>query len=150
VQSSHAPTGTTSGPKGQPANPAQLHLFLGIGLVVTAGALGVTRYLTSGLAPEPVTLMTYILSGVSAAMAVTALMVLKRQVPERRPGQPAAQYWADQKNAGPAMLFWFILEGSGIVASVAYFLEGSPIAVALVAFAIGAFWLNGPRAFDQE
>lgn len=131
-------------------NPAQLHLFLGIGLVVTAGALGVTRYLTSGLTAEPVTLITYILSGVSAAMGVTAMMLLKRQVPERRPGQTAAQYWVDQKNAGPAMLFWFILEGSGIVASVAYFLEGSPIAVALVAFAIAAFWLNGPRTFDRE
>jgi len=34
------------------ANTAQLHLFLGIGLVVTAAALGVTRYLTSGLAPR--------------------------------------------------------------------------------------------------
>ena len=131
-------------------NPAQLHLFLGIGLVVTAGALGMTRYLTSGLAAEPVTLITYILSGVSATMGVTAVMVLKRQVPEPRPGQTAARYWADQKNAGPAMLFWFILEGAGIVASVAYFLEGSPIAGALALAVVAAFWLNGPRTFDRE
>lgn len=131
-------------------NPSQLHLFLGIGLVVTAGALGVTRYLTSGLAPNPVTLITYIMAGVSVAMASVALLFLKRQVPERRTGQTAAQYWADQKVSGPAMLFWFILEGSGIVASVTYFLEGSPIAVALVAFSMAAFWLNGPRAFDRE
>ena len=150
MQSSHAPTGTTSGRKGEQANPAQLHLFLGIGLVVTAGALGVTRYMTSALAPDPTTLITYILAGVSAAMAGVALLCLKAQVPERRSGQTAAQYWADQKVAGAANLFWFILEGAGIVASVAYFLEGSPIAVMLALFCITAFWMNGPRAFDKE
>ena len=131
-------------------NPAQLHLFLGIGLVVTAGALGITRYLTSGLTPDPVTLITYVMAGVSATMGVTAVMALKRQVPERRPGQTAVQYWADQKNAGPAMLFWFILEGAGIVASVAWFLEGSPIAALLALFVIAAFWMNGPSAFAED
>ena len=150
MQSSHAPTGTTSERKGQQANPAPLHLFLGIGLILTVGALAVTRYLTSGLTPDPITLITYILGGVSGAMAVTALMVLKGQVPERRPGQTSAIYWADQKVAGAANLFWFILEGSGVVAAVAYFLEGSPIALVLALFCIAAFWMNGPRVFDKE
>ena len=58
------------------ANPAQLHLFLGIGLVVTAAALGVTRYLTSGLAPDPASLITFIMAGVSVSMAGAALMFL--------------------------------------------------------------------------
>ena len=149
MQSSHAPTGTTSGQRGQ-ANSAQLHLFLGIGLIVTAGALGVTRYLTSGLTPDPTTLMSYILAGVSAAMAGTALLFLKGQVPERRSGQTSALYWAGQKVTGADSVFWFILEGSGIVAAVAYFLEGSPIAVALALFCIAAFWMNGPGVFDKE
>ena len=132
------------------ANSAQLHMFLGIGLVFTAGALAVTRYLTSGLAADPTTLITYMLAGVSAAMAGAALLLLKARVPERRSGQTAAQYWADQKTAGAANLFWFILEGSGIVASVAYFLEGSPIPAALALGIIAAFWMNGPRTFDNE
>ena len=140
----------SSGTRPPQAIPAQLHLFLGIGLVFTAGALAVTRYLTSGLTPDPTTLITYLLAGVSAAMAGAALLFLKAQVPERRSGQTAAQYWAEQKVAGAANVFWFILEGSGIVASVAYFLEGSPITVALAAFCIAAFWMNGPRAFDKE
>ena len=132
------------------ANHALLHRFLGIGLVVTAAALGVTRYLTTGLTPDPYTLLTYLLAGVSAAMAGAALMFLKGQVPERRAGQMSAQYWADPKVAGPAMLFWFILEGAGVVASVAYFLEGSPSSAVLALVVIVAFWMNGPRAFDKE
>ena len=132
------------------ANPALLHRVLGIGLVVTAAALGVTRYLTSGLTPDPTSLITFILAGVGGAMAVAALMFLKGQVPERRPGQTSAMYWADQKVAGPAMMFWFILEGAGVVASVAYFLEGSSIPAVLAMFVIAAFWMNGPRAFDKE
>ena len=139
-----------TGTQSPQANPALLHRFLGIGLVVTVAALGVTRYLTSGLTPDPVTLLTYVLAGVSAAMAIAALMFLKGQVPERRPGQTSEVYWADQKVAGPAMMFWFILEGAGVVASVAYFLEGSPIPAVLAAFVIVAFLMNGPRAFDKE
>jgi len=143
------PVAGTGAPPRQ-SNPAQLHLFLGIGLVVTAAALGVTRYLTSGLAPDPASLITFIMAGVSVSMAGAALMFLKGQVPEPRGGQTSAQYWADPKVAGPAMMFWFILEGAGVVASVGYFLEGSAIAALLALFVIATFWMNGPRAFDRE
>ena len=62
------PAAGTGAPPGH-ANPAQLHLFLGIALVVTAAAMGVTRYLTRGLAPDPASLITFIMASSSKGPA---------------------------------------------------------------------------------
>ena len=90
------------------------------------------------------------LTVLAATQAAAALMLLKRLVPPRTPGQLPNQYWTNAGVTGPALRFWFILEGAGVLAAVAYFLGGGPVAAAVLTITIVAFWLNGPRAFGKE
>ena len=73
------------------ANPALLHRFLGIGLVILAVAMVIVRH-AGGLeaAQEGTLLPAYITSGVSFLMCVAALMFLKPLVPRRGAGKPLA------------------------------------------------------------
>jgi hypothetical protein len=130
-----------------PANPALLHRFLGLGLLIVAGALIIARQSAGMAEPEPGSLLpAYIISGVSFLMCAGALMILKPLVP-RREGKTPEAYWADRSIAGKALSFWFILEGAGVTASVSYFLGGGTIAVGLILLSVAVYWLNGPRVF---
>jgi hypothetical protein len=130
--------------------PVLLHRFLGIGLVVTGAALIVARRLAADAGPDDVTLFEYVFSALGAAMAGVALLFLKRQVPERRPGQTTPQYWADTQVVSRAQLFWFILQGAGIIAAVGHFLSGGPFTGAVWAFVAATFWMNGPAVFTKD
>jgi hypothetical protein len=134
----------------QQANPALLHRFLGIGLLIVAGALIITRQSAAMAESEPGSLLpAYVIAGVSFLMCAAALMILKPLVP-RREGKTREAYWADRSVAGKALSFWFILEGAGVMASVSYFLGGGMIAAALIVLAVAVYWLNGPRVFTGD
>jgi hypothetical protein len=128
-----------------------LHRFLGIGLVVVAGALAIARQ-SGAMGPQQddMRLPAFALLGLSVGMCAAALLLLKSWVPKRRSGQTVADYWSDTATGAKAFRFWFILEGSGVVASISYFLGGSPYSAALMAIAIAAFWMNGPGVFTRE
>ena len=140
-----------NGDKGvQQATPALLHRFLGIGLLIVAAALIITRQSGAVAESEPGSLLpAYVISGVSFLMCAAALMILKPLVP-RREGKTREAYWTDRAVAGKALSFWFILEGAGVMASVSYFLGGGMIALALIILAVGVYWLNGPRVFAGD
>ena len=149
MPSTHAPTGQPPAPQ---SNPALLHKFLGIGLVIMAVGLVVARQSgVMGDSPqESASLPAYTMAGVSVLMCAAALMFLKPLVPRRRAGQTLEAYWGDRSVAAKAMPVWFILEGAGVLASIAYFLSGSPIAVALIVATVAVYWLNGPGVFEKE
>ncbi len=130
-------------------NPVLLHRVLGLGLVITGLALIVARGYAGDAGPD-MTLFEYGLSALSAVLAGLALVVLKAQVPDRRPSQSVAAYWADPKVSRSAQLFWFILDGAGIVAAVGHFLSGGPIPAVVWLTVTGAFWMNGPSAFEDD
>jgi hypothetical protein len=128
-----------------------LHRFLGIGLVLVAGALVVARL--SGVLGESgidVPIIGYGLAAVSFIMMTTALVAVKPQVPERSPGQSPAQYWSRPEVASRVNLVWFLVEGAGVIASIAYFLTGLAAAAVMMAIAILAFWMVGPNVFVKE
>ena len=134
----------------QQANPTLLHRFLGIGLLIVAGALIITRQSAAMAESEPGSLLpAYLIAGVSFLMCAGALMILKPLVP-RREGKTREAYWADRSVAGKALTFWFILEGAGVTASVSYFLGGGMIALALLVLAVAVYWLNGPSTFAGD
>ena len=135
----------------QQANPVLLHRFLGIGLVLVAGALMIARQSGAmSLQQDDMRLPAFALLGLSFGMCAAALLLLKSWVPKRRPGQTVSDFWSDTAVVAKASRFWFILEGSGVVASTSYFLGGSPYSAALMAIAIAAFWMNGPGVFESE
>jgi hypothetical protein len=139
-------------PTAAQSNAPLLHRFLGIGLMVTAAALVMARHAGAlGDPPEnDLRVVGYALAGVSVILATVALMVVKPRVPERRVGQPVAQYWSQPDVSSRAMLVWFVLEGAGIVASIGYFLAGVPVAAGMMVLAIAAFWFTGPNVFAKE
>lgn len=140
----------TRPPQRQQANPALLHRFLGIGLVILAAGMVIVRY-AGGIDAAPDTLLpAYVTSGVSFLMCAAALMFLKPLVPRRGAGKPLAAYWADPAVAPKALRVWFILEGAGVVASVSYFLGGGLIAAALIVLTVAVYWMNGPGVFAGE
>ena len=134
------------------ANPALLHRFLGIGLVIVAAALVIVRESTmtgesaQGISPLP----AYGAAGAGAVMMAAALMLLKPLVPRRRAGQTTTAFWSDPATAAKAFRFWFILEGAGVIGAVSYFLGGGPYAAVIIAAVVVAFWMNGPRVFENE
>ena len=135
-----------------PANqqtPALLHRFLGIGLILAGGALIAARHFAFGSGPPETPTVALVLTALAATQAAAALMLLKRLVPPRKPGQLPTEYWTDSAVTGPALRFWFILEGAGVIAAVAYFLGGGPAAAAVLTIALVTFWLNGPRALTD-
>jgi hypothetical protein len=136
--------------RGSPqANPALLHKFLGIGLVIVALGMIIARH-SVGDVPDGPLVAAYALAGVGAVMLAVALMFLKPMVPRRRGGQTVAAYWADSSVAAKALRVWFILEGGGVVASLSYFLGGGPYAAVVMAAAVAAYWMNGPAVFESE
>ena len=141
-----------NGGKGpQPANPALLHRFLGIGQVVVAVALVIARQAGAGGGPQPDSrLPAYVLAGVSFLLCSGAALLLKPQVPRRQGGKTPAAYWADSAVTSKALLLWFILEGASILASVSYFLGGGAIAMALIVLTVAVYWMNGPRVFAGD
>lgn len=141
----------TATPPPQAGNPALLHRFLGIGLVITGIVLiAVRRFAAVAESQDDQVLFEYVFSAIGVTMVGTALLHLKPQVPARRSGQTTAHYWADKQVTARATLVWFILDGGGIVAAVGHFLSGGPISAAVWMAAAAAFWMNGPRTFDQE
>jgi hypothetical protein len=133
-------------------NAPLLHRFLGIGLVLTAMALVIARHsgALGDTSESDSSVLGYALAAVAFIMATAALLIVKPRVPERRVGQPAAQYWSQPDVASRAMLVWFLLEGAGIIASIGYFLSGVPVAAAMMVLAIVAFWLTGPNVFAKD
>lgn len=144
------PVGGDAGPTSQ-ANPALLHWFLGIGLVLVVAALVTARQMGIGTGDADASMRTvgYALAAVSFVQAAVALLLLKPRVRARGPGQSPAQYWADRNVAAAAFRVWFLIEGAGIIAAVGYFLSGVPTAAALAGLSAAVFWLNGPRAFEK-
>jgi hypothetical protein len=133
------------------ASPALLHRFLGIGLL-TLGAVffGLRSGGVELLPPGPFSsTLAYILAGFSLVVAAVALLVLRRRVPARRPGQSEDQYWTRPEVVSAAMLVWFLLEGAGIVAAVGYLLTAAPIAAVVAGLVTAAFWFNGPTSFNR-
>ena len=141
-------TGTRP-PQTTQVNPALLHKFLGIALVILAVGMIIARH-SVGDMPEGPFLPAYATTGVGAVMLGVALTFLKPLVPRRRGGQTVAAYWADTAVAAKAFRVWFILEGSGVIASLSYFLGGGPYAAVVIAAAVAAYWMNGPAVFENE
>ena len=135
------------------ANVPLLHKFLGIGMVLLAGAFIVAT--SMGFAPlllegDDVTqVLAYTLPAMSTILVVAALFVFKPRVPERTPGQTVDQYWATPDVAAKVLLVWFVLEGGGTLAAVAYLLTSAIVAAIVMGAAIVAFWLCGPNAFAK-
>ena len=134
------------------ANPALLHRFLGIGLILVAAALVIVREstMTGEAAQEISRLPAYGAAGAGAIMMLVALMLLKPTVPRRHAGQTTTAYWSDPVTVAKAFRFWFILEGAGVIGAVSYFLGGAPYAAVVIAAAVVLFWMNGPRVFENE
>lgn len=102
------------------------------------------------LPPGPATLtVAYALSATGIVMATVAVLVMRRRVPGRTPGQSEEQYWARQDVAAAVVPVWFLLEGAGIVAAAAYLLTALPVAAAATAALVAAYWLNGPGSFTR-
>ena len=141
-------TGTRP-PQTTQVNPALLHKFLGIGLVIVAVGMVIARH-SVGDVPEGSLPAAYALAGVGAVMLGAALMFLKPLVPRRRGGQTIAAYWADASVAAKALRVWFILEGGGVVASLSYFLGGGLYAAVVIVAAVATYWMNGPAVFESE
>ena len=130
------------------ANPALLHKFMGIGLVILVIAMIIARH-SVGESPAGSQLPAYAIAGVSAVMLGAALMLLKPLVPKRHAGQTVAAYWSNPAVVPKALLVWFILEGAGVLASISYFLGGGPYALVAITAAVGAYWINGPAVFEN-
>jgi len=129
-----------------------LHRFLGIGLVIVAvvfvglRSFGIPEAFPPGQATET---LAYVMSGVGMAMAAFAILVTRRRVPPRRPGQSEEQYWATQEVAMAVMPVWFLLEGAGIVAGVGYLLTAAPVTAVTAVILIVVYWWYGPASFTQ-
>ena len=127
--------------------------MLGIGQVLVAAGLVIARFAGLGGAEstdDNVTVIGYSMSVISLVMVVVSLGFLKPRVPERRPGQSVAQFWADPVVTSRATLVWFLLEGAAVIAAVGYFLSGMAFPPVMIAVAIGAFWLVNPNSFARE
>lgn len=144
-------TTPTRPPQLQQGNPTLLHRFLGIGLVLLAGAMIIVKSaIGAGDAQDETPLPAYVIAGISFLMCATALMLMKPLVPRREAGQTREAYWANPAVAAKAMRVWFILEGAGVMASVSYFLGGGLISAALIALTVAVYWMNGPSTFAGE
>jgi hypothetical protein len=139
-------------PAATPATVPMLHRFLGIGLMTLAAALLLLKYfgIAPGLRADSVTkLIAYSLSAVAVVLAVVALVVFKRRVPERSAAQSVEDYWSAPEVGSKVLPVWFLLEGAGTLAAVGYFLTGEPVAAVAAGVLIGAFWWHGPNVFAK-
>ena len=98
---------------------------------------------------ESSNLMGYGISAIALLVGIVALMLVKPQVPERRPGQSVDAYWSDQSVASKALLVWFLIEGAGVLATIGFALTGHALTAITMCLAIVVFWMNGPNAFAK-
>src|SRR5262249_24542810 len=92
----------------------------------------------------------YIMGGISLVMLVVAYLVLVPRVPGRELSTPVAAYWATPEIAQSALLVWFVMEGAGVFSAVGFLITALPLNALVMAGAIGAFWLTGPKTFAKE
>jgi hypothetical protein len=98
------------------ANAAQLHRYLGTGLVLVSGVSLVLTYL--GIAPIlPAGTVTptiaYAPSVIAVALLAVALFVLRPRVPGCPPGLSVEEFWSTPEMGGKVLPIWFLLEGGG-------------------------------------
>ena len=130
-----------------------LHRSLGISMtgiaVVFAGimAMGVGPLLREP--DEGGRLIGYVMTGIALVEAAVALLVMKRRIPERRPGQSSQEFWSNAEVLNKILLVWFLLTGAGTLSAIAFLLSGLPAAAIVTAFVIAMFWMNGPVAFGR-
>lgn len=135
-----------------PASAAQLHRFLGTGLVLLAGVFLLLTYLRIApiLPADTVTpVIAYGSSAIAVALMAAALFVLKPRVPACTLGQSVEEFWSTPAMGGQVFMIWFLVEGAGMIAAVGYFLTGQPAAAFVTGLAIAAYWLCGPNLFAK-
>ena len=96
------------------------------------------------------TTIAYAMAGIGVVMGAVALMLLKPRVPDRKAGQSVEQYWSAPETSTRVFPVWFLLEGAATIATVGYLLTGEPVSLIVAVLAITAFWLCGPRVFDNS
>lgn len=130
-----------------------LHRSLGMGM--TGIAVVFTGIMAVGVGPllrEPDgggSLIGYVMTGISLVEAAFALLLMKRRVPERRPGQSPQDFWSNTDVLNKILVVWFALTGAGTLSAIAFLLSGLPAAAIVTAFVIAMFWMNGPGAFGK-
>lgn len=98
---------------------------------------------------DPVITLAYAMGGISIVILVAALMFVRQQVPERRPGQSVQAFWSEPAVISKVHLVWFLLEGAAMLSLIAFLLTGHVLPAVAGAACIVAFWMNGPNAFAK-
>lgn len=139
-------------PTANPVSPARavriLHGALVGGLVV-AGATFTILLRVQGPFGAPST-VGLILTGIAVGSLALAVMVFRRKVPERAPGQSPDAYWSAAETRGAAIVLWAVIESAGLLSLIGWLQTGELAPVAVAALAAGLLILVRPARLEGD